>query len=378
MDPQDLQSVLDAVLDGVIVVDGHGRIAQLNTEAARILEVSPEKAQGSKLADYFGKDHAVSQIAEQARADRRGAIAEDVRIERRFDSDAQVAIAASPIELDARVGAESEAALGVVIELRDQTLRSFLREGDAQRDQLERYGQIAVGIAHEVKNPLGGIRGAAELLRSWASEDRSHSAADLIVREVDRITALVDDLMVFARGDALKLAPVNVHRVLDDVLQLLEMDPLSKNVTTERIYDPSIPELLADTDRLTQVFLNLARNALQAMQDIGGGRLEITTRMTLDDRLTNREGRQIPTVLLSIRDTGAGIAPETLERLATPFFTTRSEGTGLGLSVAQHWTTRHDGNLRIQSKLGEGTTVRIALPLQGPRRGLSAAPERTA
>lgn len=378
MDPQDLKGVLDAVLDGVIVIDGRGRIAQLNSEAARILAISPDKAQGTKLTDYFGKDHAVSQIAEQARADRRGAIAEDVRIERRFDSDVQVSLAASPIELDARVGTESEAALGVVIELRDQTLRSFLREGDAQRDQLQRYGQIAVGIAHEVKNPLGGIRGAAELLRSWASEDRSHNAADLIVREVDRITALVDELMVFARGDALKLAPVNVHRVLDDVLQLLEMDPLSKDVTTERIYDPSIPELLADTDRLTQIFLNLARNALQAMQDVGGGQLEITTRMTIDDRLTNREGRQIPTVLVSIHDTGAGIAPETLERLATPFFTTRSEGTGLGLSVAQHWTARHDGNLRIQSELGEGTTVRVALPLQGPRRGSSAAPERIA
>ena len=179
MDPHDLQSVLDAVLDGVIVVDGRGRIAQLNSEASRILEISQEKAEGSALADYFGKDHPVAQLANQVRTDRRGAIADDVRIERRFDSNVQVAIAATPIELDPNEfdGAD----LGVVIELRDQTRRSFLREGDAQRDQLQRYGQIAAGIAHEVKNPLGGIRGAAELLRTHGpTEDTlAHGAAEV-------------------------------------------------------------------------------------------------------------------------------------------------------------------------------------------------------
>ncbi|MEE3331320.1 MAG: ATP-binding protein [Myxococcota bacterium] len=366
MDPHHLQSVLDAVLDGVIVIDGRGRITQLNSEASRILEISPEKAEGSELEDYFGKEHAVAKLAEQVRSERRGAIADGVVIERRFGSNVDVTVAASPIDIASDDGDEID--LGIVIELRDHTLRSFLREGDAQRDQLQRYGQIAAGIAHEVKNPLGGIRGAAELLRNWATEDRSHGAADLIVREVDRIAALVDELMVFARGDALKLAPVNLHRILDNVLHLLEMDPLSKNISTERVYDPSIPELLADSDRLTQIFLNLSRKALQAMQDIGSGRLHITTRMTLDDRVTDRHGHQVPTVLITIADTGGGIAPETLERLATPFFTTRSDGTGLGLSMAQHWATRHDGSLRIQSQLGEGTTVRVALPLQGPQR----------
>lgn len=361
MDHQDLFNVLDALLDGVILVDPSGRVAHISAEACRILGMSAEKGVGSKLTDLFGAGHPVVELAQQVHGERRAAIADDVAIERRFESDVIVDLAVAPIELG------SEADEGLVIELRDHTLRSSLRERQSQREQLQRFGHIAAGIAHEVRNPLGGIRGAAELLQSWSEEERASGAAALIVREVDRISELLDQLMVFARRDELKLEPVNVHRVLDDVLSLLGMDPLSEGISVERIYDPSIPELVGDADRLTQVFLNLLRNALQALEERDDGTISVTTRMTLEDRVTRSDGRQVPTVLVAIRDTGAGIGPEELARVATPFFTTRAGGTGLGLAVARQWVTRHDGSLRITSEVGEGTTARVILPLSGPQ-----------
>ena len=360
MDLRDLHNVLDAVLGGVILVDSSGEILHVNIEASRILEVSAEKAVNTRIEQLFGPGHPVAELDRQVRHERRSAIAADVLIERRFDSEMLVDVVVSPI------GVEHSNDSGYVIELRDQTLRSSLREREAQRDQLQRFGHIAAGIAHEVKNPLGGIRGAAELLKSWTEDERPQRAADLIIHEVDRLSGLIEQLMVFARGDQLKLASVNVHRVLDDVLTLLSMDSLAQGIAVERHYDPSIPELHADADRLTQVFLNLARNALQAMEETGEGALQVRTRMALEDRITGPDGRPIPTVIVEVCDDGPGIPPETLGRLATPFFTTRDGGSGLGLAVARQWVTRHDGSLRIASDVGEGTTARVVLPLAGP------------
>ena len=176
------------------------------------------------------------------------------------------------------------------------------------------------------------------------------------------VPLLVDDFAVLSRGEELRLAPANIHRVIDDVLALTDLESISSQVVVERNFDPSIPEFLGDVDRLSQVFLNLARNALQAMEDTGG-ELIISTRMTLDHRLSSADGRHRPTLLVEFADTGPGVEPAVLEKLATPFFTTRPDGTGLGLTVARHWVARHEGTLRLESTPGSGTTVRVALPI---------------
>ena len=214
-----------------------------------------------------------------------------------------------------------------------------------------------------MKNPLGGIRGAAELLAARAADAKTVDAAELIVREVDRIATLVDDLMVFAQGGAVRLATVNIHRVLDEVLDLLAMDSLSRGVEIQRLYDPSLPEVELDADRMTQVFLNLARNALQAMEG-GEGRLTMTTGLRLDRRLSLPEGGSVPALLVQVGDTGAGMDAAHVERIGTPFFTTRPGGTGLGVAVARHWVARHGGTLRFESQPGEGTRAQVELPLR--------------
>jgi two-component system nitrogen regulation sensor histidine kinase GlnL len=252
---------------------------------------------------------------------------------------------------------------GIAVAIRDRSAARSLREEISERERQESYGHIASGIAHEVKNPLGGIRGAAELLQLSAQDDRGRKAAGLIVAEVDRIAGLVDELMIFARGDELELEQVNIHRPLDSLLDLLELERGNEKIEIERIYDPSLPELEADPARLQQVFLNLARNAMQAMES-GGDRLTLITRMTLEHRLVGPDGRAQPTLEVVIEDNGPGIPAEMRHRLATPFFTTKRKGTGLGLAVARHWIRRHGGRLRIDSAEGEGTRVSVDLPLK--------------
>jgi two-component system nitrogen regulation sensor histidine kinase GlnL len=358
---RDPKGILDAVLDGVVVVDADGRIEFVNAEACRILEASDETAAAAPLEQIVGPDHAVAKVAQAVAASGRSIIESERRIRRRFAADVVVDVAASPLHDDDR------RRTGVVIALRDRTIRQTLEEWVSERERIAAFGQIAAGIAHEVKNPLGGIRGAAEILSRRAADERSRDAADLIVREVDRITVLVDDLMVFTHGESVDLASVNIHRVLDDVVELLSMDPLASGVELVRTFDPSIPDLLADADRLVQVFLNLARNGLQALE--GSGRLRFETRMTLDHRLTDEHGASLPTISVTVEDDGPGISAELLDKVTTPLFTTRSGGTGLGLAVARHWVALHGGVLRIESSPGEGARVRVSLPLRRDASG---------
>jgi two-component system nitrogen regulation sensor histidine kinase GlnL len=196
-----------------------------------------------------------------------------------------------------------------------------------------------------------------------ASDERGLKVSRLIVDEVDRISNLVDELMVFARGDRLEIESINVHRPLDSLLDLLELDRGYDNIEIKRLYDPSLPEILADPARLQQIFLNLARNAMQAMEDTGGT-LVLSTRMTLEHRIVSPGGQPQPTIEVSFVDNGPGIPTDLHHRLSTPFFTTKRKGTGLGLSVARHWIRRHDGRLRIASVEGEGTRVDVDLPVR--------------
>jgi len=356
--PRDLSGVLDAVLAGIVVLDAEGCVDLVNTAACRFLEISEESGKGLPVERLLGEGHALACLARSVLASGRSAVENACRVERRLEPNLTIDFAASPL-FDAAGRLD-----GVAVVLRDSTIRQSLQGLVAERETQEAFARIAAGVAHEVKNPLGGIRGAAEILASRASDAKTLDAAELIVREVDRIAALVDDLMVFTHGE-LRTAPLNVHRVIDDVLALVAHDRLAKDVSINREFDPSIPEIEADADRLAQVFLNLVRNALQAME--GGGTLTIATRMTLEHRLRGPAGDQVPTIAVEVRDTGPGIAEDVLAKLATPFFTTRPKGTGLGLAVSKHWIARHGGSLAIESTRGAGTRVRVVLPLRALR-----------
>ncbi len=351
-------SILDALHEGILVTNAEAEIEFINAGACRLLEVAAENTVGVSLEKILGAEHIATTLAHSVIETGYSASASEQVIERRLHEDALVDITVTPL-FDAKTRI-----LGTVLSLSDASMKSALQRTAAEKERLATIGHLASGIAHEVRNPLGGIRGAAELLGRQASGDKSKATADLIVREVDRITALLDDLMIFARTDGLQLEPTNLHHVLDDVLELLSHDPLSQQMTLKRVYDPSLPELLVDRARIAQVFHNLFRNALQAMQD-APGMLTITTRLDIQHHISSN-GKKLAMVEIEIHNTGAHIPEEIFEHVLTPFVTTRPQGTGLGLPLANHWINRHGGSLRIRSQADLGTTVLISLPLRRP------------
>jgi two-component system nitrogen regulation sensor histidine kinase GlnL len=344
-------------MDGVVVVDEWGIVRQLNDASCRILETSSEALVGRPVEDVHGADHAIARLARAAIETARGAVESDQRVERKVEGNIVVDVSASPIFDD--LGNVD----GALVVLGDRTLRRVIEADAAERERLDWSARIALGIAHEVKNPLGGIRGAGELLVQRADDPKTRETAQLIVREVDRIANLVDDFMVLARDEEIRVADVNLHQVLDGVLDLVGHDAVAAGCQVVRHYDPSIPELPGDAERLAQVFHNLARNAFEAMEP-DGGTLTVSTRMALAHRLTRDDGSPVPTVAIGFRDTGPGIPGESMDKVWTPFFTTRKKGTGLGVPLADHWVTRHGGRLRVESPPDEGACVTVYLPLR--------------
>jgi two-component system nitrogen regulation sensor histidine kinase GlnL len=351
-----LDAIVGSLQVGILAVDGDGAVQLQNPEASRILGVSSEITLGRPLALALGADHPAVPLLERARRTERPVSAHACTLPSRFGAEPLVVdLAAAPI------GPEDESA-GAVLTLRDRTIGRELESLVDQRTRSEVFAHLASGIAHELGNPLGGIRGAAELLLGKLQDPALRRYPELICAETDRMRRLLRDLAELTPGGSLQPQPTNVHRVLDDILELQRQASGWSEIDVRREYDPSIPEIELDPDRMTQVFLNLIRNAVQSMPQ--GGTLTIRTRVESTYQISPESPLPSNMVRIDIEDTGKGIAEEHLPHIFTPFFTGRPEGTGLGLPIAEHWTVRHGGSLQVTSRTGEGTRARVLLPLR--------------
>jgi len=355
LDPARVHDLLSSLHGGILAVDTDGCVELINAEASRILALSAEAALGRPLADCLGAAHPVMRLVETALAERRDVAQNRIELRTRFGAQRIVDATAAPVTQMQTEG-------GAVVTLVDRTIGQELEAHVDQVARSEAFARLAAGIAHELRNPLGGIRGVAELLETKLVDTELRAYPSLIRSEADRMWRLLDDLAELTHGGDLHPLPTNLHQVLDALLDLHVSAPEWSDVRVQREYDPSIPRLDLDPDRMSQVFLNLIRNALQAMG--GHGQLTLRTRVESGYHLA-RGQRPIQMVRIDIEDTGPGIPSDELPHVFTPFYTRgKAGGTGLGLSIAQHWTVRHGGHVQLSSHSGEGTRARVLLPLR--------------
>jgi len=250
--------------------------------------------------------------------------------------------------------------LGNILVLRNLSYRKELDEDLNRADRLAMIGAVAAGLAHEIRNPLGGIKGAAQMLcRAFDKGSPLIQYTDIMIREVDRVNQLIEQLLDLSRPAELRLAPVNIHEILDEVLLLEEQTPERQNKTVRKRFDPSLPPILGDKARLTQVFLNLIKNGFQAMAETGT--LTVTTRVETDFYIRGQGTGHSKFIWVDIEDQGNGIKEEDLPHIFSPYFTTKNNGTGLGLAVCYRIIKEHGGLIRVESSAGSGTTFRVSL-----------------
>jgi two-component system nitrogen regulation sensor histidine kinase GlnL len=257
----------------------------------------------------------------------------------------------------------------VVVMLQERTIADKMDRQLTHRSAARSVIALAAMLAHEIKNPLSGIRGAAQLLEQSVGDD-DRSLTRLICDEADRIVKLVDRMESFSDEPPGARESLNIHSVLDHV-RMVAMAGFARHVRFEQVYDPSLPHVLGSRDQLIQVFLNLVKNACEAI-DQGGmdGEIVLSTAYRPGVRLKTRAAADPVSLPLEVcvRDNGPGVPPDIASHLFDPFVTTKSSGTGLGLALVAKVIGDHGGVVEFES-LPRRTTFRVLLPLDTARPG---------
>ena len=259
--------------------------------------------------------------------------------------------------IDCRVSLLTSAVMNasLLVEMTDVTRRSRINRENALLIQHGAGRQMVRQLAHEIKNPLGGLRGAAQLLDRQLDSDELHEYTGVIISEADRLADLVDTLL--GPGGPPNKQPVNIHELLEYVVRLIEPEE-SARLTFRRDYDPGLPDIDLDRDQIVQALLNILRNAATALE--GHGNIVLRSRAILNFPIGDTRHRVVASI--EVEDDGPGIAPELQDSVFYPLVTSRPDGTGLGLPAAQELISRHGGLIEFDSRPGK-TTFFIRIPL---------------
>jgi PAS domain S-box-containing protein len=343
------ESIIESVNVGLLAVDEAGRITRCNTTFEELLALSREETIGKLVEEVFDESFALN--LENILGKSRWHLTEIRNAYKMLTTNYQgkslvLNVAVAPLR------SVSNNQTGAIIVLENVTSRIKLEETLQQSEKLSSIGLLAAGVAHEVNTPLTGVSSYTQMLLGMIPEtDPKHALLQKVQKQTDRASNIVGNLLNFSRtGNASEFVEININKLLDDTLQLLEPQLRKSNVEIVKNYAAASPKIFGNAGKLQQVFTNLIINARDAM--FAGGEIVLTTAFD-DDKAT-----------IEVADTGSGIEPENLTKIYDPFFTTKGvgSGTGLGLAVSYGIVQEHAGTIRATSEVGEGTTFRLVFP----------------
>jgi two-component system, sporulation sensor kinase E len=338
------QSILRSITSGVLTVGPDASITTANPAAERMLGMSEFEMVPKPIGALFRDDGGISSDVSKVLVGRVPLALREVTLVTAGGKTVHVQASTS------RMRAVGGRILGAVVTVEDVSDVKALTDQLIRADRLAAMGELTAGVAHEVRNPLGVIRASVQLLEdAKCDQQRIEEAAGIIKQEIDRLDRVIKALLDFGRPSTPTLVRTDVESVLDDVLLFTKRFATQGDVEIERVSEPLLPPVLADPDQLKQVFLNLVTNAVQAMEATGG-RIVITTRSQGDF------------VQVEVADNGPGIPAEDLSKIFDPFYSRRSGGTGLGLTIVHRIVDEHGGHIEVESS-DSGTTFRVSLPI---------------
>ena len=371
VDPQSLQSVVlklarekgfletlfNTIQEGVIVTDADGRATYLNAAAGQLLGIDPERAVGEPLSNYL-RDIDWQKIWSADKDEWRKVFSHELEVfypQQRFLSFYIVPVADE----------QNSVVTGMAIILRDVTESHHRAATAIESEKLSAITLLAAGVAHEIGNPLNSLNIHLQLMErelkklSTAQGERLREDLRVARDEIARLDQIINQFLRAIRPTQPELQPTSVNEVIADTLLLLEREIGDRDILVEQELSPGLPRILLDRAQLKQAFYNIIKNALQAMRS--GGILRIRTEAN-------------PThVIVSFIDSGHGIAPEEIGQLFQPYFTTKEDGTGLGLMIVQRIVREHGGTIEVESDKDRGTTFRVKLPIHEKRTRLLEA-----
>lgn len=339
------ERIVESIRSGLITIDLEGKIYTFNPAAVEITGFSAEEMQGRDIAELFGEisEKILHTLENPTSVDKQPRFETDVFTPEGFV--VHIGYNISPLF------SEDGETTGLIITFQDLTEIRSMEENVRRKDRLAAVGRVAAGLAHEIRNPLGAMRGAIQVLESKTPPDSAQaSLMDIILRESDRLNRIITNFLTYARPRAAEFSETDVREAISDTFTLLKHSPDVLDHHKLKAVLTEAPVLInADATQLKQIFWNLARNALQAMPE--GGDLEVR----LENDLPNR-------IRIIFSDTGCGMSPEQVEKLFEPFSNSTTGGTGLGLSIVYQIIRDHGGTINIRSREGDGTAITVELP----------------
>lgn len=350
------RAILESFSTPLLAADREGRVRLANPAAAHFWKQQPERMTEFTVAQLFGTGSIVATQLERALKEETSCVIDQFH----FPQGEGLPPLVLRIQIDPVVEANTPVDLALIA-FWDETQRERQTMVDQERHTMDSIGLMVRRLAHELQNPLSGVKGATQLLSRHLKESPDlKEYATVILRELDRLERLVRSLLVQGGGQALQLTRFNLHELLDSVIWF--HNNAGTGVTVTRDYDPSLPDITADRDRLHQVFLNLLQNAAEASPP--NGVVAVRTRILGPwhawESLPERTGVHF---LIEVEDDGTGVAPDDLPRLFTPLFTTKKTGHGLGLSICYQIVRAHKGQIRYRASRSGGAVLSVLLPL---------------
>jgi PAS domain S-box-containing protein len=363
LDDRFFRHLVSHLRTGVLAIRRDGRIAVMNDVACRVLGQTPNPDDlGRPYAEVLHDCPEVTRVLQQA-----------------FDSGvlpnrAEMRLRKTGRAIGytlSRINDDGGEVVGATFVFKDLTRVEQEEERERLRDRLAALGEMAAAIAHEVKNPLASIEVMAGVLKRQLT-DREDALEILndIIKEAKMANSIVVEVLEFVRPIQLQVERVQLDDVIKDSITLAEGKMRRGAVTIRTALEPDVPELLADPHQLRQLFSNLLANAFEALG--GEGHVDITGHLELDDigPASQDAEPEPPKVVVEVRDTGPGMGPDDLERIFSPFFTTKPQGTGLGLAIVRKVVDAHEGRIDALSAPGRGATFRVTLPVVPSERSM--------
>jgi two-component system sensor histidine kinase PilS (NtrC family) len=344
------ENVVQSIGSGVFTTDADGRITSFNLAAQHITGYAEEFVRQQPWSDVFTWQPDAAPVAVPATLG--GPYSFEAEGRRADGSRLIVGMTLSPFN-------ENGVQTGLVGVFRDMTQIRDLEEEMRRREWLATLGEMSAGMAHEIRNPLAALAGAMQILRKdLALDDTNTRLMDIVIRETNRLDSIITEFLLYARPPALNLKECDLNAVLAEVLDLIRHEAHSRqNVRIDARLSADAMTAPVDQDQIKQVFWNLTANAFEAMPD--GGTLTIAT----GRREVRAEGRISEVIEVSFQDTGIGISKGALDKIFLPFFTTKREGSGLGLAAVHRIVDLHGGWIRVSSQEGKGAAFVVCLPV---------------
>jgi PAS domain S-box-containing protein len=339
-------TILDSINSGLVTVDTEGRLDYVNAMARKIFPDLAEESIGKPMKSLLGHNPMAQAISDTLLLDE---ILEDKRATIIRDGEELFfSLTTFPIRAN-----ESDMMTGVALFFKDITEEQRLRMELKRKERLSALGELATGVAHEIRNPLSGIKMVMQILQSEiAGDDPKQEHVRIVLDESDRLAKIISDLMDFARPRALDMVSCDIRKVLRDAILLLEPLARERNNWVDMQDDSNCSPMLFDPEKMKQVFLNLIKNAIEAAEPDTAVEVRVSFEKTPRELCT-----------LTIRNRGEIIPHNVIDKIFNPFYTTKELGTGLGLPITHSIIEEHRGGIRVRSTLDEGTVFSITLPL---------------